>query len=282
MRSLRAIWPVFPTALLLAVFFVFPMVLILPNGFHADGGWTTRIYAGVLGDGYYWTVFARSFWLSIASTAICLATSYPVAYYLVRISHPRWRRYAYMLVIAPLFTSAVIRAMAWIILLGRKGIVNDWLQGLQIIDAPLRLLYSEGTIVLGLVYVMVPLMVLTLAAVLQTIDSRLEDAARDLGAGPFETFWCVTLPLTVPGIIAGSFLVFTLCLSSYVTPAVLGGGRTKVLAMLVFEQFMRVFNWPLGAALATILLIVSLALMWIYNRALARGLSAGMRGGAPL
>jgi putative spermidine/putrescine transport system permease protein len=267
--------------MLLAVFFVFPMALVLPQGFRdANGGWTLGIYVSVVSDSYYWTVFARSFWLSTVSTAICLVTSYPVAYYLVRIAHPRWRRYAYMLVIAPLFTSAVIRAMAWIILLGRQGIVNEWLQALRIIDAPLRLLYAEGTIILGLVYVMVPLMVLTLAAVLQTIDRRLEDAARDLGASPFETFWCVTLPLTIPGIIAGSFLVFTLCLSSYVTPAVLGGGRTKVLAMLVFEQFMRVFNWPLGAALATILLVVSLALMLAYNRVLARGLNAGAGGAA--
>ena len=281
MRSLRVIWPVLPVALLLVIFFVFPMTLVLPQGFRdADGGWTFGIYASVVSDSYYWTVFARSFWLSTVSTAICLVTSYPVAYYLVRIAHPRWRRYAYMLVIAPLFTSAVIRAMAWIILLGRQGIVNEWLQALRIIDAPLRLLYAEGTIILGLVYVMVPLMVLTLAAVLQTIDRRLEDAARDLGASPFETFWCVTLPLTIPGIIAGSFLVFTLCLSSYVTPAVLGGGRTKVLAMLVFEQFMRVFNWPLGAALATIFLVVSLALMLVYNRVLARGLNAGARGAA--
>jgi putative spermidine/putrescine transport system permease protein len=280
MRSLKLIWPVLPIALLLAVFFVVPMALVLPEGFRSDGGWTTATYAGVFGDPYYWTIFARSFWLSIVSTAVCLVASYPVAYYLVRIAHPRWRRYAYMLVIAPLFTSAVIRAMAWVIILGRKGLVNDWLQLLGIVDAPLRLLYSEGAIVLGLVYVMVPLMVLTLAAVLQTVDTRLEDAARDLGAGPLATFRCITLPLTMPGIVAGSFLVFTLCLSSYVTPAVLGGGRTKVLAMLVFEQFMRVFNWPLGAALATILLIVSLALMWLYNRVLARGLGGGRREAA--
>lgn len=280
MRSLKLIWPVLPIALLLAVFFVVPMALVLPEGFRSDIGWTTATYVGVFGDPYYWTIFARSFWLSIVSTAVCLVASYPVAYYLVRIAHPRWRRYAYMLVIAPLFTSAVIRAMAWVIILGRKGLVNDWLQLLGIVDAPLRLLYSEGAIVLGLVYVMVPLMVLTLAAVLQTVDTRLEDAARDLGAGPLATFRCVTLPLTIPGIIAGSFLVFTLCLSSYVTPAVLGGGRTKVLAMLVFEQFMRVFNWPLGAALATILLIVSLALMWLYNRVLARGLGGGRREAA--
>jgi putative spermidine/putrescine transport system permease protein len=279
-RSLKLIWPVLPIALLLAIFFVVPMTLVLPEGFRSAGGWTTAVYAGVFGDSYYWTIFARSFWLSIVGTAVCLAASYPVAYYLVRIAHPRWRPYAYMLVIAPLFTSAVIRAMAWVIILGRKGVVNEWLQFLGVAEGPLRLLYGEGAIVLGLVYVMVPLMVLTFAAVLQTVDTRLEDAARDLGAGPLATFCCVTLPLTVPGIIAGSFLVFTLCLSSYVTPAVLGGGRTKVLAMLVFEQFMRVFNWPLGAALATILLIISIALMWLYNRVLARGLGGGRREAA--
>jgi putative spermidine/putrescine transport system permease protein len=182
-----------------------------------------------------------------------------------------------MIVIAPLFTSAVIRALAWLVILGRRGLVNEGLLNLGLIEAPLRLLYNETAVVTGLVYIMIPFMVLTIAAVLENVDGSLEEAARDLGAGPLGTFWRVTFPLTLPGVLAGSFLVFALCLSSYVTPAMLGGGRNKVMAMLIFEQFMRVFNWPLGAGIACVLLFITLLLIWGYNRVLSRR-AVGQRG----
>lgn len=275
---LREIWPMLPGLVVLVLIFALPLALILPESFLVKGKASLEIYESILGDSYYWTVLARSFWLSLLSTLICLVLGYPVAYYLTRIASPRYKRYVYMIVIAPLFTSAVIRAMAWLLILGRKGLVNDALLGIGLIDAPMRLLYTENAVIAGLVYIMIPFMVLTIAAVLENIDSSLEEAARDLGATPWETFLRVTFPLTLPGVLAGSFLVFSLCLSSYVTPALLGGGRNKVLAMLIFEQFVRLFNWPLGAGIATVLLAITLGIIWAYNRVLSRRVIGGRSG----
>jgi putative spermidine/putrescine transport system permease protein len=275
-HMLRQIWPLFPALALLVFLFALPLGSMLPESFFPEGQFTTAIYREVLGTSYYWTVIGRSFWLSLVATVICVILGYPLAYYLVRVVRPRYRRFVFMIVIAPLFTSAVIRAMAWLVILGRRGILNETLMSMGLIDAPLRLLYSETAVIIGLVYIMIPFMVLTVAAVLENVNRTLEEAARDLGATPFSAFCRVTFPLTLPGVMAGSFLVFALCLSSYVTPAVLGGGRNKVMAMLIFEQFMRLFNWPLGAAISCVMLFVTLIIIWCYNRALAG--SAGGRG----
>ena len=274
----RDVWPLMPALAFLVLFFAVPLALILPESLHGAHGVSVDAYQRVLAEPYYWKVIGRSFWLSLLSTAACLVIGYPVAYYLVRLVDVRWKRFAYMVVIAPLFTSAVIRAMAWIVILGKKGILNQALQTAGVVDDPIRFLYTESAIVIGLVYIMIPFMVLTIAAVLENVEGVLEEAARDLGATPVETFTRVTFPLTIPGVIAGCFLVFALCLSSYVTPALLGGGRTKVMAMLIFEQFLRVFNWQLGAALSCVLLMVTVLLMWGYNRVLARRLVGGRSG----
>ena len=268
-RALRQIWPLLPALALLLLLFALPLGLMLPESFIVKGEPTSQIYAEVLGTSYYWSVIGRSFWLSFVATLICVVLGYPVAYYLVRLVPPRRKRFVFMIVIAPLFTSAVIRAMAWLVILGRRGIVNKSLLSIGLIETPLRLLYSEEAVIVGLVYIMIPFMVLTVAAVLENVNSTLEEAARDLGAGPLGAFWSMTFPLTLPGVLAGSFLVFALCLSSYVTPALLGGGRNKVMAMLIFEQFVRLFNWPLGAGISCVMLFVTLVTIWGYNRALA-------------
>jgi putative spermidine/putrescine transport system permease protein len=271
--------PILPGLVVLVLIFAFPLAFIFPKSVIAQGQLSFAVYQSVLGDDYYWLVIARSFWLSLVSTGICLILGYPVAYYLVRVVASPRKRFVYMIIIAPLFTSAVIRAMAWIIILGRRGLLNETMIGFGIIDSPLRLLYNESAVIVGLVYILIPFMVLTIAAVLENVDSSLEEAARDLGASSWQTFWRVTFPLTLPGMLAGALLVFTLCLSSYVTPAMLGGGRNKVIAMLIFEQFMRTFNWPLGAAIACILLVITLAIIVVYNQLLARKVVGGRQGG---
>ncbi|MEZ5843887.1 MAG: ABC transporter permease [Hyphomicrobiaceae bacterium] len=272
------IWPLFPALAVLVFLFALPLALMLPESFVVNGEPTVAIYTGILGDAYYWSVIGRSLRLSLLATLLCLCLGYPVAYYLVRLVKPGRKRIVYMVVIAPLFTSAVIRAMAWLMLLGRRGMINEALLNAGLIDAPLRMLYTDGAVIIGLVYIMIPFMVLSVAAVLENVDRTLEEAARDLGASPLGAFWRVTFPLTLPGVLAGSFLVFALCLSSYVTPALLGGGRNKVMAQLIFEQFMRLFNWPLGAGISCVLLVVTLFVIWGYNRALARSIG-GTRGG---
>jgi putative spermidine/putrescine transport system permease protein len=262
------IWLLLPATVVLMIFFVLPVALIVPESFYSNGKLTTDTYGSVLGEPYYAQVLWRSLWLSFASTVVCILLGYPIAYYATRIAKPKYKRYIYMIILAPLFTSAVIRVIAWTIILGTKGILNTALVGLNLIDSPLRMLYTETAIMTGLVYTMVPFAVLTIASVLENLDGRLEEAARDLGATPLQTFARVTLPLSVPGVSAGAILVFALCLSAYVTPALLGGGRIKVIASIIFEQFLRTSNWPLGSAISCLLLVVTGFVIFAYGRVL--------------
>jgi putative spermidine/putrescine transport system permease protein len=181
----------------------------------------------------------------------------------------------YVVVVAPLFTSAIVRAFGWMVLLGREGLVNRMLMFLGVVREPLPLLFNEIGVIIGSVYILTPFMVLTVASVLQNIEPILEEAAADLGATPLTSFRTVVWPLSMPGVIAGSVIVFTLSMSAYVTPSVLGGGMVKVLPMLVFEQFMSVFQWGFGSALAVVLLVVTLAMVSLTGRVSGRRYMGG-------
>jgi putative spermidine/putrescine transport system permease protein len=269
------LWLLVPAVVVVLLFFVLPVALIVPQSAYRDGHFTWAVYWSVLTDSYYALVLWRSMWLSFVSTVICILLAYPIAYYATRLAGRKYKRYIYMIVLAPLFTTAVIRVLAWTIILGNQGLVNTLAQALGLTDAPIRMLYTETAIMTGLVYTMVPFAVLTIGSVLENLDGTLEESARDLGATPFEAFLRVTLPLSVPGVSAGAILVFALCLSAYVTPALLGGGRIKVMASLIFEQFMRTSNWPLGSAIACLLLIVTGVVIYAYGRALERRATGG-------
>jgi putative spermidine/putrescine transport system permease protein len=273
------LWLLLPAVLVVLVFFVVPVALIVPQSAYRDGHLSAAAYLSVLTDSYYAYVLWRSMWLSFLSTVVCIVLAYPIAYYATRLAGRKYKRYIYMIVLAPLFTTAVVRVLAWTIILGNQGIVNTVSLALGLIDAPIRMLYTETAIMTGLVYTMVPFAVLTIGSVLENLDGRLEESARDLGATPFQAFLRVTLPLSVPGVSAGAILVFALCLSAYVTPALLGGGRIKVMASLIFEQFMRTSNWPLGSAIACLLLIVTGGVIFAYGRVLERRVTAGLESG---
>ena len=181
------------------------------------------------------------------------------------------RRLFYVVVVTPLFTSNIVRSFGWMVLLGRRGMINDVLLTLGLVERPLPLLFSETSIVIGLSYIMTPFMVLTVSGVLQNIDRSLEEAARDLGAGSFMTFLKVTLPLSIPGIVAGSLIVFTLSVSAYVTPSILSGGKKIVMSMLIFQQYGSVFDFNFGATLAITLLVTTIVLVVGYLLAMERG-----------
>ncbi len=258
-----------PATVLLFLCFAVPLLGILWESLSAGraGGLTARHYAKAVTDGYYLEVLWTTFRLSLAITGISLVLGYPIAYLVTRVIRRSWlKRLVYMIVIAPLFTSAIVRAFGWMVLLGRQGLVNKILLGLGLTEEPLPLLFSEAGVIIGSVYILTPFMVLTIASVLQNVDRTLEEAAADLGAGPLVSFGTVTWPLSLPGVVAGSVIVFTLSMSAYVTPSVLGGGKVKVLAMLVFDQFMALFQWPFGSALAVVLLAVTLAVIAIAGR----------------
>jgi len=275
------LWLLLPATIVVAIFFVLPVALTVPKSVFRDGSVNFDAYAAVLGDGYYRLVLWRSLWLSFVSTVVCVLLGYPIAYYATRLSARRYKRYIYMIILAPLFTTAVTRVIAWTMILGNQGIINTLLMQLGWTEAPVRMLYTDTAIMTGLVYTMVPFSVLTIASVLENLDGKLEEGARDLGATPWQAFLRVTLPLSAPGVSAGAILVFALCLSAYVTPALLGGGRIKVMASLVFEQFMRTANWPLGSAIACVLLVVTGFVIFAYGRVLERRVTLGEDRGRP-
>lgn len=261
-----------PIAFLVAFFIVPFLVLVVTSLESKDGAWTLLNYAKVVADSYYWDTLLLTFKLSLWVTLASLAVGYPLAYYMTYSLRSRLlRRFFYVVVITPLFTSNIVRSFGWMVMLGRRGMVNDALMALCLVDRPLAILYSEPSIVIGLSYIMTPFMVLSVASVLQSIDRSLEEAARDLGAGRLVTFLKVTLPLSLPGIIAGSLIVFTLSVSAYVTPSILSGGKKVVMSMLIFQQYASVFDFNFGATLAVALLMTTIVLVIGYLFVVERG-----------
>src|SRR5215510_15227815 len=249
-----------------AIFFLAPFGLLVVESFtHPDGGATLANYLTVLGDAYYWKALFNTLLISLWVTVVCFLLGYPVAYFIVfHVRRPWGRRLIYVLLMTPLFTSNIVRAFGWIVILGRRGIVNSSLLAVGLINTPLDILYGKLSIVIGLAYILLPVMVLSICSVLQTVDRSLIEAARDLGARPSRAFLAVTFPLSVPGVIAGSIIVFALSVSAYVIPSILSGGREMVTPILIFQQYMATFRPDIGATLSVVLLAVTLLLIGAY------------------
>jgi putative spermidine/putrescine transport system permease protein len=272
-RLLRVAQLLAPAVLVVGLFLVPPLLGILAASVlqhqQETGPPTLTNYARFLGDPYYLRTLLLTLKLSFVTTLCALVLGYLVAYQLVRtIRSPTARRLAYLVVVAPLFTSSIVRSFGWMVSLGNAGFVNRLLRDLGLVDAPIRLIFNETGVVIGLTHILLPFMVLSIAAVLQNIDPTLEEAAMDLGASRLVTFLTVTLPLSLPGVVAGSLIVFSLAMSAYVTPSVLSGGRLKVVPMLIYEQYIAVFDWGFGAAMAIVLLALTLAITAVYTRLL--------------
>lgn len=227
-------------------------------------------YTKFLGDPFYLGILWRTFKIALLVTGATLVLGYPVAYHLSR-ARGRRRAYLTLLILAPLLVSVVVRSFGWLVILGRNGLVNAVLTGLGVVDEPLRLLYTESAIVLGLTHVFLSFMVLSIAAALGRIDPALVHAAQNLGATPFGTFRRVILPLSLPGVAAGSLIVFTLSTSAFITPALLGGPRVKVMSYLTYQQTLLLSDWPYGGAIAFILLALTAATVLVYLRWLESG-----------
>ena len=249
-----------------ALFFAGPfLVLAVESLSDRSGAPTAQHYVMVLTDSYYWKALANTLLISLYVTAFCFIAGYPIAYYLIFHLRGAWlRRFVYILLVTPLFTSNIVRAFGWIVILGRRGFVNSSLQSLGLIERPLDLLYSQFSIVVGLGYILLPVMVLTVCSVLQNVDRTLIEAARDLGARPSIAFAAITFPLSLPGVVAGSIIVFALSVSAYVIPSILSGGREVVMSMLIFQQYTATFRPEIGATLSIVLLVVTLLLIGGY------------------
>jgi spermidine/putrescine transport system permease protein len=257
----------------LLVFFFVPLAIMVVLSFWRLQDF--RLIPAFTFDNYYDTLMApldrmilvRTVELSILVVAISIGIGYPAAYFLAR-RVPRWREVLVVLAILPLWTSYLIRTFAWIPMLSRNGVVNQSLMALGIVDRPVDwLLYSPFAVVVGLVGVYLPYMILPCYAVLERLDERLLEAARDLGARPLAVFWHIILPLSAPGLAVGSLFVFVLAMGSYVTPALLGGTRGILIGNQIGAQFLDLGNFPRGSAMALVLmgLIVVLA-AWALRR----------------
>ena len=268
---------ILPSALLFALFFFLPIGLMAVMSVLTGNpvvmpkvAFTTKHYVRMIGDPFYLEVIWTTIRIGLVTTLVALAIGYPLAHWMARIKSRTGHALLLMAVLAPMLTGIVVRTFAWMTLLSDKGVVNQTLMSLGVIGQPLKLMYTETGIVVGLVHIYVPFMVLTLTGVIGRIDERLEQAAENLGASPLRAFLEVTLPLSLPGILAGSLLVFALAISAYVTPVLLGGNNVLTLPMLIYQQVSASFNLGFAGALGVVLLVVSLALVFAYNTILGR------------
>lgn len=262
------------TLFIVLLFIPLLMTFVLSfNSFDFYGGIGTDIslanYAEVLGDSYFYEIFGRTFAIALATTVICAIIGLPQAYFLYRM-RPLWRSVMILIVLGPLLISVVVRTLGWAVLLGNKGVINNALINIGVIGQPIKMMYTSGGIVLALVHVMVPFMVLAVWAALQRLDPSIEAAAESLGARPFTIFSRIVLPQAIPGVLSGSLIVFSLSASAFATPAILGGRRVKVVATTVYDEFLNTLNWPLGAAIAMLLLVCVLVAMLAWNRLVER------------
>jgi spermidine/putrescine transport system permease protein len=259
-----------PGGLWLLVFFLIPLVIMLvysfmPRGIYGgvESGFTLEHYARFF-DPLYLDVLRRTFLWSIACTVICLLLGYPVAYVIVRAG--RWRNLLLFLVVLPFWTSFLVRTFAMIFLMRDTGLINNWLLKLGLIHEPLTILYTPFAVMAGLVYGFLPFMVLPIYASLEKLDPSLLEAAEVLGARPRARFRRVTVPLSMPGVVAGCLLVFIPALGSFLTSDLLGGAKQMMIGNLVQNQFSSARNWPFGSAASFIVMALVLGAVMLYLR----------------
>lgn len=226
-------------------------------------------YARFLGDAYYLGVLFRTLALGASVTLVCLVIGFPLAYLLARLES-RWVAFLIMVVSFPLWVSAVVRSFGWMVLFLRTGLISTALRDAGLAPAGFQLMYTFAGIVIALAQVLMPLMVITLYAVIRSIDRDLEHAAMNLGAAPGRAVWLVTLPLAKGGIFAGSLLIFSLSISAFATPSLVGGARAQLMAVTIYEQTLEILDWPFAATISAILLAIALVIALVYGRLVER------------
>ena len=260
-----------PATIWLGLFFMVPLLFILAYSFGTSGvyggitlGFNPGNYLKVF-DPLYLEIVIRSFFIAGLTTLICFLLGYPLAYFIV-FKGRRWRNALILLVMVPFWTSLLIRAYAWVVILGGNGIANRSLQFLGITDEPLTLIFTPQAVLMGMTYSYLPFMILPIYAALEKFDVRLKEAAKDLGASRWQTFLRVTFPLSMPGVIAGSILVFIPSAGEFVIPDLLGGSRTVMTGNLIQNQFLQARDWAFGSALAVLLAVLLLGAIMFYVR----------------
>jgi len=264
--AVRYLLLLLPALLVLLALFVYPLLgLVDRSVYRPRVGYTLDYYVQVWRVPVYLHVIWRTFRISALVTIICLALGYPLAYLLATL-RPRVARLVMIVVVLPFFTSIIVRTYAWMVLLGMNGVVNQGLTWLGLVAAPVPLLYNQGGVLIGMSYVLLPYMILTVYSVMRGIDPGFVRAAHSLGASRWQAFRRVFLPLSLPGIAGGTLLVFILSLGFFITPALMGGPPDVMIAMLIEREVEFTLNWAFASALAVILLVLTLIGFAGYNR----------------
>jgi putative spermidine/putrescine transport system permease protein len=256
-----------PLALFFLVFFVAPLVQLFVLSLHNDAAgtvWGIGQYLHFLTDPFSLSVLGSTLLLGAEVTVLCLVLGFPIAWLYHRVGS-RAQTIIILIVLLPLLTSVVVRTFAWIVILGRQGIINSTLLSIGAIDTPMRLLYTQVGVVLALAQVQMPLMTLPLITALGRIDMNLEDASCSLGAGSWRTFWRVVLPLSLPGVIAGCTLTYAAAITAFITQSLVGGGQMLFMPMYLYQQASTLQNWPFASAISIIFLLAVLAVVTVFG-----------------
>ncbi len=262
-----------PAVLVVGILLAGPLGLLLSYSLAPGGstradftdGLTLENYQELLADGFYLSIIAKTIWMSLLTTLWSIVVGWPLAYFLWH-APARFKSLLTLAVVAPLLVSIPVRNYGWMVILGDTGVLNTALMSLGLVKAPVKLMFTDLAVIIGLTHVLMPFVVLSVLAALERVPDNLVEAAQTLGASRLKAIVLIAFPLSMPGILAGGVLVFCVAMSSYVTPALMGPSGAKYAATLLYQQFVSMFNWPRGAALAAILLaFTALSLVLVFG-----------------
>lgn len=254
----------FPGVVLLCFFLVLPLLSSLIPTVFPESSFSLQLYIDFFKDSYFMAVLGRTLSISLIVTIFCAVLGLPAAYVISGVSK-KWRGILIALTLFPLLTNSVIRSFAWITILGKNGVINNLLTMFGVINEPMSLLYTDFSIIIGSVYLFLPTMIMTLVGVLENIDDDLLEAAATLGLSPLKGFFKIILPLSLPGMIVGSILVFTGTLTAYTTPQLLGGNKKMLLATLLYQRATTLGDWTSASVIALVMIVITFAVMKALN-----------------
>ena len=254
----------FPGIVLLCFFLVLPLLSSLIPTVFPESSFSLQLYIDFFKDSYFMAVLGRTLSISLIVTIFCAVLGLPAAYVISGVSK-KWRGILIALTLFPLLTNSVIRSFAWITILGKNGVINNLLTMFGVINEPMSLLYTDFSIIIGSVYLFLPTMIMTLVGVLENIDDDLLEAAATLGLSPLKGFFKIILPLSLPGMIVGSILVFTGTLTAYTTPQLLGGNKKMMLATLLYQRATTLGDWTSASVIALVMIVITFAVMKALN-----------------
>ena len=265
MQKKSKIWLVLvvPGVFFVVFFMLIPLFSLCFSSFYDDAGFTLANYFRLFGDMYFQQVFLRSLRLSLLSTAVCAVLGFPTAYYISKYSRHKGMMMAFA--VFPMFTSPVIRSFSWMVILGKRGIVNSFLVSIGLFAKPQSLLYNEFSMTVGFVQLFLPQMILSLIGVMDSIPDDLTLAAGSLGATRIGSFFHVVFPLSISGLVTGSVLVFTGCMTAYTTPQLLGGTDTRVLSTMIYQYAMSLRDWTQASVVAVVMIVVTMTVSSVFN-----------------